>query len=223
MKNIRIYATLLSILGILLNALANAFVAKAFLGNTPIGITAMNMSSSFNMTFGTAITILCVISFVLARIISRSYRPIADTIGLIISIVFGVIIDMFTVMLEVLPMTNALYQWIYCMFGLLVMTLSIALYIKADVIILAFDDLMNKVRIHLTGGNFTKASNIVFTIFIIFAIAFGLLGEHSIGMYGIVGINFASIIIFFAFGPLIGLYTKILEKPLNKFLALDEK
>ncbi|MFV0518709.1 MAG: hypothetical protein ACK5LY_00405 [Lachnospirales bacterium] len=200
-------------IGITINAFANALIVKSSLASSSWGIAALNISSTLNISFGIALAILSTFIFISCQLLERKKPTIYDILGLICSFIFSFYIDFFSMLLTPLPSTYA-FNLFYTYFGIIILTYSIAIYLKANYIILPMDSSMKTFSDHLFKGNMTKGGYLVFTTALLIALIAGLLGEK------LVGFNIYSVIIYFIFSPLISFFMNK-TKNIDKFLELD--
>ncbi len=154
------------ILAILINALGNAMLAYAGLGNTYWGIAAVNISELTGIQFGTSILVITLCLFVYNRIALKEYRPVLDTLSLIITVCFGLLINMFYALLAkyVVLTDNFILTNVVWIIGLLLMTSSIAMYLKPNLIVPAFDENMGVFAKIYFNGNFAKAGYLAMAV-----------------------------------------------------------
>ncbi len=172
------------ILAILINALGNAMLAYANLGNTYWGIAAVNISELTGIQFGTSILVITLTLFVYNRIALKEYRPVLDTLSLIITVCFGLLINMFTALLAkyVVLTDNIILTNIVWIIGLLLMTSSIAMYLKPNLIVPAFDENMGVFAKLYFKGDFAKAGYLAMVVaMVIVAVVSLIRGALPIG------------------------------------------
>ncbi len=222
--NIQNKRWLMVIVAILINALGNAMLAYSNLGNTYWGIAALNITAvsqdkfGKTMEFGTAILVITLCLFVYNRVALKEYRPVLDTLSLIITVVFGLIINFFmailvkTVNLE----GNFILANIVWLGGLLLMTSSIAMYLKPNLIVPAFDENMGVFAKIFFKGDFAKAGYLAAAVaMIITAVCSIIRGALPIGF------TVYAVVVFFAFGHLINFFFNHM-KFYDKFIEFGE-
>lgn len=194
--------TILLFVSLTINAFANSLIAKAALGNSAWGVLALNISGLLNVAFGTGIIIASVIAFVVSRIIERKYDPVKDTLGLMAGIFYGSYINVFSYLIRDLPADTLLIRIILLVAGLLLMTFGISMYMRANVLLLPFDDSLKVVKENVTNGNIVTASYLVFGSVFLGALICGYFAGN------IQGFTIGTVIIFFVFGKFIDFYDK---------------
>ncbi len=216
--NVQTKRWLMVIIAILLNALGNAMLAYPGLGNTYWGIAATNLSELTGISFGNAIIAITLCLFIFNRIALKEYRPLLDTLSLIITLVFGKLIDMFIYLLaNNIDLTNnyilANVIWVA---GLLIMTASISMYLKPNLIIPAFDENMGVFAKIFFNGNFAKAGYLATAVaMVITAVCSILRGELPVGF------TLHALVVFVIFGHLINFFFAHM-KAYDKFIEFGE-
>ncbi len=205
---------LIFFIGITLNAIANAFLFKASLASTAWGIAAMNLATTLNITPGFTISIIGCVLFVVCRVIENKKPTLYSFVGLAGSFVFGFYIDFFLNIISILPVSPTL-NILYMVFGIILLAFSIAIYLKANYIVLPIDETLKVVSDRFFSGNMAKGGYLIFTIAIMIALVSGFFINHDLK-----GFSLYSIIIFFAFSPIINYFSKSTKK-LSQFLELD--
>ncbi len=214
--NLKLKRFFIFLVGSLGVALANAIVVKANLGNTAWGIAAINIiKNNPTISFGLAIGFLNVFIFIVCRIVERKYRPLMDTVGLILSLFFGVVIAFFEKMLIPIEPTTYVGKMMFLVLGIIFMAYTIVVYLKANFFKFPFDDSLVVFGDNIFKGNYALGSYLGMGIASVIAIAFGLLSG------GIIGFNIYTIIIVVVFGPIINFFFKH-TKWVDKFLELDK-
>ncbi len=222
--NVQTKRWLMVILAILMNALGNAMMAYTNLGNTYWGIAALNITAVSQdkfgkpMEFGTAILIITLCLYVYNRIALKQYRPVLDTLSLIITVTFSLFINFFiavlskTVNLEGnLVLANVLWAG-----GLLLMTASISMYLKPNLIVPAFDENMGVFAKIFFNGNFAKAGYLATAVaMVITAICSIIRGALPIGF------TLYALVVFVIFGHLINFFFAHM-KFYDKFIEFGE-
>ncbi len=222
--NIQTKRWLMVIVAILINALGNAMLAYSNLGNTYWGIAAINITMvsgekfGIPMEFGTAIIIITLCLFVYNRIALKKYRPVLDTLSLIITVTFGLIINFF---ISILSLTinlegNFILANVVWLVGLLLMTSSISMYLKPNLIVPAFDENMGVFAKIFFNGNFAKAGYLATAVaMVIVAVCSILRGALPIGF------TWYALVVFFIFGHLINFFFTHM-KFYDKFIEFGE-
>ncbi len=216
--NIQTKRWMMVIIAIIFNALGNAMLAYPGLGNTYWGIAATNLSALTGITFGNSIIAITVCLFIFNRIALKQYRPILDTLSLIITVTFGRLIDMFIGILATnVDLTNnfilANVVWVV---GLLLMTASISMYLKPNLIVPAFDENMGVFAKIFFNGNFAKAGYLATAVaMVIVAVCSLIRGAMPVGF------TWYALVVFFIFGHLINFFFNNM-KFYDKFIEFGE-
>ncbi len=222
--NIQTKRWLMVIFAILINALGNAMLVYPRLGSTYWGIAAENLMLAVTekigipIEFGTAIIIITLCLFVYNRIALKEYRPVLDTLSLFVTVIFGVIINMFTALLEkyVIIENNPVLAHIVWVVGLLLMCMSISMYLKPNLIVPAFDENMGVFAKIFFNGNFAKAG------YLATAVAMVIVAGCSLVRGALpTGFTVYALVIFFIFGHLINFFFTHM-KFYDKFIEFGE-
>ncbi len=206
------------IFAILLNALGNAMLAYAGLGNTYWGIAAVNLSELTGIQFGTSILVITLCLFVYNRIALKEYRPVLDTLSLIVTVSSGLLINMFyaflakyVILTDKIILTNVVW-----MLGLLLMTSSIAMYLKPNLIVPAFDENMGVFAKIYFKGNFAKAGYLAMAVAMIITLVVSLIrGAMPVGF------TLYALFVILTFGHLINFFFNHM-KLYDKFIEFGE-
>lgn len=203
---------------ITLNALGNAMVAHSHLGNTYWGVAAENITALANIQFGTSILIITLILFIYNRIALKEYRLLLDTLSLIVTISFGVLINIFSEILAAnIDLTNnVILANIVWALGIILMTMSISMYIKPNLIIPAFDENMSVIAKLYCKGNLVKAGYIAMIVAMTTTLIVGIINDMTF-----YGLNIYSLIVIITFGPLVNLFYKH-NKLYDKYIQFGE-
>ncbi len=205
-KRIKIFC-----LAIFLSALGNALPAFSGAGAAPWTAAAINLGVLFNLKMGTALNVYFIGFFIFNKIYTKEkLEPKKDLALLIFVILFGVLINIIINALHILPIetSNQIYMAMLSLFGSILLAAAIALFIKANVLILPIDDFIKNLTT-ICKGNFIASGLISFGLGVIFAVIFGLLHGK------ILAINYITIINLLFFGSVLNYFNK-------KFTFVDE-
>ncbi len=206
------------ILAIIANALGNAMLAYANLGNTYWGVAAQNISAYTGIEFGTAIIAITVTLFIYNRIALKQYRPLLDTLSFIVTVSFGIFINMFYGLLATyVPIeNNPVLANIIWAGGLIIMTMSISMYLKPHLIVPAFDENMDVFAKLYFNGNYAKAGYLAMVISMVVILVVGLLNDKTF-----LGFNLYSLFVIVVFAPMIQFWFNHM-KGYDKFIRFGE-
>ncbi|MFV0441387.1 MAG: hypothetical protein ACK5LV_08885 [Lachnospirales bacterium] len=194
---------LVFVLGILGTALGNALIFNANLGNTAWGVVAVNINRyNSNISEGFALGILSCVVFILCRFVEKEFNLIKDIVGLMMSLIFGSLISLFSNLTQFLVFDTFLLQFFVLILGIVILAFSIVVYLKADIFKLPFDDSVVVFAKNLFKNNIAYGSYFcVFLAFIITMVFVTLTGN-------LYGFNFITVIICIIFGPILDIFFK---------------
>lgn len=216
--DIKIKRWLMVIFAIILNSFSNALLAFANLGNTYWGVAALNIEQYTGLRFGTSLLIIMLGLFILNRILLKEYRPILDTVSLVVTILQGSLINVFIVFLENnIDYNNSyLLQNFIWLLGFLLMTVSISMYLKPNLITPALDENMGVFARLYFKGNFIKSGYLCMSIAMVIVLVFGIL--NNMNFYGF---NIHSLIMIFTLGYFTDFFFKNM-KIYDKFIEFRD-
>ena len=136
MKTQYIYQRLLMfIFGIFSMSIGIAISCRADLGTSPISSVPWVLSMFLPLTFG-EITILMNIIFIAVQPVLMKKIYWRELIGQFVTLLlFGYLIDLSMELLNFIDPKIALYKWLYCILGTIVLALGVFLCVKAKIFV----------------------------------------------------------------------------------------
>lgn len=123
--------------GLLIMAFGIAFSIQGVLGTSPISSLPYVVSLLIPLTVGEATICLHVVLILLQiLILRRNYDPI-QLMQLPVAVVFGYLTDLGVWVVQGLPVSNYGVQWLYCLIGVVLVAVGVALEVIAGVVTLA--------------------------------------------------------------------------------------
>ena len=140
-------------LGIFISSFGVALSAKADLGITPISSPPYVLSMIVPLTMGN-ITIIMHMVFIAAQIlILRRRFPLKDLLQLLLAFCYGYFMDFSSWILRNLDVSNYPLRLLFCVLGVCTVALGVFITLKADVLFLAGEGLVNAI-VKVTGKKF---------------------------------------------------------------------
>lgn len=191
--------------GLAVMALGVALSIKAELGTSPISSVPYVSGLISGLSVGTT-TIIVNSLFVLAQILMlRSQYDWYQLLQIPVAIVFGLMIDMFSLLMGDIVLSSYIQQWLFCAAGIIFVALGVSMEVTAELITTAGEGLV-LVICQVTSFKFGNVKVAVDVTLVILAAAASLLvlGELA-------GVREGTA----AAAVLVGLLTKQFVKPLN--------
>lgn len=191
--------------GLAVMALGVALSIKAELGTSPISSVPYVSGLISGLSVGTT-TIIVNSLFVLAQILMlRSQYDWYQLLQIPVAIVFGLMIDMFSLLMGDIVLSSYIQQWIFCAAGIIFVALGVSMEVTAELITTAGEGLVLAIC-QVTSFKFGNVKVAVDVTLVILAAAASLLvlGELA-------GVREGTA----AAAVLVGLLTKQFVKPLN--------
>ena len=191
--------------GLAVMALGVALSIKAELGTSPISSVPYVSGLISGLSVGTT-TIIVNSLFVLAQILMlRSQYEWYQLLQIPVAIVFGLMIDMFSLLMGDIVLSSYIQQWLFCAAGLIFVALGVSMEVTAELITTAGEGLVLAIC-QVTSFKFGNVKVAVDVTLVILAAAASLLvlGELA-------GVREGTA----AAAVLVGLLTKQFVKPLN--------
>lgn len=191
--------------GLAVMALGVALSIKAELGTSPISSVPYVSSLISGLSVGTT-TIIVNSLFVLAQILMlRSQYDWYQLLQIPVAIVFGLMIDMFSLLMGDIVLSSYIQQWLFCAAGIIFVALGVSMEVTAELITTAGEGLVLAIC-QVTSFKFGNVKVAVDVTLVILAAAASLLvlGELA-------GVREGTA----AAAVLVGLLTKQFVKPLN--------
>lgn len=186
-------------------ALGVALSIKAELGTSPISSVPYVSGLISGLSVGTT-TIIVNSLFVLAQILMlRSQYDWYQLLQIPVAIVFGLMIDMFSLLMGDIVLSSYIQQWLFCAAGIIFVALGVSMEVTAELITTAGEGLVLAIC-QVTSFKFGNVKVAVDVTLVILAAAASLLvlGELA-------GVREGTA----AAAVLVGLLTKQFVKPLN--------
>lgn len=191
--------------GLAVMALGVALSIKAELGTSPISSVPYVSGLISGLSVGTT-TIIVNSFFVLAQILMlRSQYDWYQLLQIPVAIVFGLMIDMFSLLMGDIVLSSYIQQWLFCAAGIIFVALGVSMEVTAELITTAGEGLVLAIC-QVTSFKFGNVKVAVDVTLVILAAAASLLvlGELA-------GVREGTA----AAAVLVGLLTKQFVKPLN--------
>lgn len=191
--------------GLAVMALGVALSIKAELGTSPISSVPYVSGLISGLSVGTT-TIIVNSLFVLAQILMlRSQYDWYQLLQIPVAIVFGLMIDMFSLLMGDIVLSSYIQQWLFCAAGIIFVALGVTMEVTAELITTAGEGLVLAIC-QVTSFKFGNVKVAVDVTLVILAAAASLLvlGELA-------GVREGTA----AAAVLVGLLTKQFVKPLN--------
>lgn len=185
MKNQTGLRWVLTILAVILNALGVAFITRAALGTVPATSIPNVLAIVYDrFTIGGYLFVLSIIQILLQIILLKNDFHMFQLLQIVPSLVLSYFVDFFMNFLKNLPVSHYPLQLVWLLVGTLILSFSIALEVKVDLIYLPLDG-MNKAIAEKTGKSFdliktiTDCTMVAIALVIILAIRHGLYGVRE--------------------------------------------
>lgn len=191
--------------GLAVMALGVALSIKAELGTSPISSVPYVSGLISGLSVGTT-TIIVNSLFVLAQILMlRSQYEWYQLLQIPVAIVFGLMIDMFSLLMGDIVLSSYIQQWLFCAAGIIFVALGVSMEVTAELITTAGEGLVLAIC-QVTSFKFGNVKVAVDVTLVILAAAASLLvlGELA-------GVREGTA----AAAVLVGLLTKQFVKPLK--------
>lgn len=191
--------------GLAVMALGVALSIKAELGTSPISSVPYVSGLISGLSVGTT-TIIVNSLFVLAQILMlRSQYDWYQLLQIPVAIVFGLMIDMFSLLMGDIVLSSYIQQWLFCAAGIIFVALGVSMEVTAELITTAGEGLVLAIC-RVTSFKFGNVKVAVDVTLVILAAAASLLVLSELA-----GVREGTA----AAAVLVGLLTKQFVKPLN--------
>lgn len=191
--------------GLAVMALGVALSIKAELGTSPISSVPYVSGLISGLSVGTT-TIIVNSLFVLAQILMlRSQYNWYQLLQIPVAIVFGLMIDMFSLLMGDIVLSSYIQQWLFCAAGIIFVALGVSMEVTAELITTAGEGLVLAIC-QVTSFKFGNVKVAVDVTLVILAAAASLLVLGDLA-----GVREGTA----AAAVLVGLLTKQFVKPLN--------
>lgn len=214
MKKIRLVKKLIVyILGLLVLAIGIAFSVKSNLGVSPVTSVPFVLGRIFGISLGTATVFIYILNMAIqAIVLRREYRPI-DLLQIVISFLFGFFTDAALYLIAFLPVTdNYVVRLVYLAAGISCVAFGVMLYWTTALLSLPTDGTVQaiarkgKFKLHRVKMVYDSVSTVL-------ALILSLTVLH-----GLQGIGLGTIAASFGVGKMLGVFTTLFKKRLERFL-----
>ena len=197
----------LTIFAVVLNALGVAFITVAGLGTVPATSIPTVLSIVYErFSIGAYLFVLSMIQILIQWILlKRDFRAV-QLLQIIPSVILSYFVDFFLGVLSRLPLPNYAVNLLYLMIGTVILSFSIALEVKVDLVYLPLDG-MNKAIAEKTGKPFDRIKMIMDCSMVAVAILVILVAKH-----GLYGVREGTVIAALISGYLVKLFSKLLDR-----------
>jgi len=213
-KPIWVKKAFIYILGLFILALGIALSVKSDLGVSPVSSAPYVLSRITGLSLGTTTIIVYLFCMALqAAILRRDYR-LKNLFQIAVSFLFGYFTDAALFLTSFLPATdNYAVRFVYLAAGICCVALGVLLYLTASLVALPTD---GTVQAAAFKGGFKLhrvkiVNDCVYTATAL-ALSLAFLGNVS-------GLGVGTVIAAFGVGRMLGAFTRLLEKPLLRFLG----
>lgn len=189
-------------LSIVVNGFGNALTVKAALGSAPWTAAGLNIANLFNITVGNALILLGTIVLLVDDLLRRRWNKRKDIYNFIFLLSFGYFVDLWLFVLHGIPIDGYFIRLISCVAGLVCIGAGVSIYLRVNLVLHPFDDLLKILREKYFKGNVVMAQRLSLSI----PLCIGLI----IGLYDrdLVGINVGTLISFLGLGYFILFFDK---------------
>ncbi len=173
----------LTIIAVILNALGVAFITMAALGTVPatsIPVVAAIVYDKFSV--GAYLFVLSIIQIIIQVVLLKKDFKTFQFLQIIPSLILSYFVDFFMMILAVLPISNYGFKLLWLIIGTVILSFSIALEVKVDLIYLPLDG-MNKAIAQISGRSFETIKTITDCSMVAVAVVIILIFRH--GLYGV--------------------------------------
>jgi len=190
------------LVAILINALGNSFMIVATIGSAPWTAASEALSEVTPFSVGISVVVLHSIALLIALLLGSKFRLWTIVESFVLAVVFGLAIDVFIFLHEVLYIPTELMGRIsYFLIGLPLISLGLSLYLQIGYILMPPDYLMKSLIVKF------KKTSIGATVSL--AIPFFLACLLSLVEQKWIGIGFGTLIFLVVNGPLIDWFQRI--------------
>lgn len=207
MKNNTGLRWVLTILAVILNALGVAFITRAALGTVPAtSIPAVLAIVYDRFTIGGYLFVMSIIQILIQIVLLKKDFHIFQLLQIVPSLVLSYFVDFFMGFLKDLPVSQYPLQLLWLLVGTVILSFSIALEVKVDLIYLPLDG-MNKAIAEKTGKSFDLIKTITDCSMVVIALVIILAVKH-----GLYGIREGTIISALIAGYIVKLFAKLFDR-----------
>ncbi|WP_141430518.1 YitT family protein [Bacillus sp. 03113] len=189
-------------LSILLNAFGNALTVKAALGSAPWTAAGLNIAHFFHITVGWALILLGTVVLLVDDLLRKRWNKKRDIFNFIYLLSFGYLIDVWLFIMQHMQINVFVIRLIVCVIGVLFIGAAVSIYLRVNLVLHPFDDLLKIFREQYFKGNVVLAQRIALGIPLSISLLIWLLTKS------IVGVNIGTIITFLCMGYFIMFFDK---------------
>jgi uncharacterized membrane protein YczE len=212
-RSLLIKRILIFAVGIFVMALGVAFSVRSNLGVSPVTSLPFVLANIFGTTLGTMTIVVYLLNMLLQAVILRRDYKLINLFQIAASFAFGYFTDAAVWLVSHLPDHLIVLRILYLALGIACVALGILLYLTTKTIALPTDGTVQAIAIK-GGFRLHNVKMIYDCVSTALAIAFSLIFLRNIDGIG-VGTIAASI----GVGRMLGVFTRFLQKPLERFLA----
>ncbi len=207
MKNNTGLRWVLTILAVIINALGVAFITRAALGTVPAtSIPAVLAIVYDRFTIGGYLFVMSIIQILIQIVLLKKEFHMFQLLQIVPSLVLSYFVDFFMGFLKDLPVSQYPLQLLWLLVGTVILSFSIALEVKVDLIYLPLDG-MNKAIAEKTGKSFDLIKTITDCTMVVIALVIILAVKH-----GLYGIREGTIISALIAGYIVKLFAKLFDR-----------
>ena len=207
MKNNTGLRWVLTILAVIINALGVAFITRAALGTVPAtSIPAVLAIVYDRFTIGGYLFVMSIIQILIQIVLLKKDFRMFQLLQIVPSLVLSYFVDFFMGFLKDLPVSQYPLQLLWLLVGTVILSFSIALEVKVDLIYLPLDG-MNKAIAEKTGKSFDLIKTITDCTMVVIALVIILAVKH-----GLYGIREGTIISALIAGYIVKLFAKLFDR-----------
>lgn len=195
---------------ILLNGFGNAVTVKAALGSAPWTAAGLNFSNMFGITVGNALIIMSLIVMIADDCLRRRWNRMKDVYNFIYVLSFGYVIDAWLFVMQGITLHGFALRLVSCLFGVICIAAALSIYLRLNLVLHPFDDLLNILREKYLKGNVVLAQRISLGIPLAIGLSVGLV-RHEI-----IGISIGTLFSFLCMGYFILLFDKMIPLRLHE-------
>ena len=198
---------ILTIIAVILNALGVAFITTAMLGTVPATSIPNVLSIVYDrFSLGSYLFVLSVIQILLQYVLLKKDFQAIQWLQIIPSVLLSYFVDFFMAHLTFLPVGTYVYKLIWLLVGTVILSFSIALEVKVDLVYLPLDGLNKAIAIR-TGRSFDVIKTITDCTMVAIAVIIILAARQ-----GLYGVREGTIISALIAGYIVKLFTKLLNR-----------
>lgn len=204
--------TLLFGTGIFVMAMGAAFSVRSDLGVSPVTCLPYVLAEILGVSIGTTTIGVYLFNMLLQALILRRDYKLINLLQIAASFAFGYFTDLGVWLVSFLPADLLVLRILYLLVGICLVALGILLYLTTDTIALPTDGTVKAIACK-GGFRLHNVKMIYDCVSTALAVIFSLLF-----LRGIRGIGVGTVAAAFGVGRMLGVFTRFLKKPLERFL-----